>query len=154
MVLREFDGSGDPSLLVLYYHLRDRAYDGFNSPEYHKQMLDYYSAGMSVVCVVPRKIGNNDHLLVCLRHKIAERNTLCELAFQCMRQFCGVSMLVKRRCFVCNRPAAPPCACGVACFCSQACAARGSDTHSKLCKLVKASGVKVEEEEESLQLLQ
>ena len=28
VILREFDGSHDPDLLVLYYHLRDCSFDG------------------------------------------------------------------------------------------------------------------------------
>ena len=44
------------------------------------------------------------------RYEDLDRNSLCELGFQCMRSFCGVCILVKRRCFVCGRPGAPTCA--------------------------------------------
>lgn len=145
-ILREFNDSPDPDLLVLYFHLRDKDFDGFNAEEYNSQMLRYYAAGMSVVCVVPRKIGHNEHLLVCLKYEQADKNTMCELAFQCMRQFVGASMLVKKRCFVCNNPNAYPCKCNVACFCSKACEKKASDSHRKLCKLVRGSHVTVEEE--------
>ena len=37
--LDEFDQSRDPDLLVLYHHLRDRSFDGFNASEYNDQML-------------------------------------------------------------------------------------------------------------------
>ena len=141
----EFDGSPDPNLLVLYHHLRDRAFDCMNAPEYGAQMLRYYAAGVEVVAVVPRHVRENEYLLVCLRDKQEDRNSLCELAFQCQRQFSGISMLVKRRCFVCHKPGAPRCACQIAFFCPE-CEARGRDAHRELCKLVAASTVKVEEE--------
>jgi len=70
-VLQEFDGSGDPNTLVLYHHLRDRAFDAFNAAEYNEQMLRYYAGGITVSEVVPRKMGDNDYLLVCLRNKVA-----------------------------------------------------------------------------------
>ena len=70
-VLQEFDGSGDPSTLVLYHHLRDRAFDAFNAAEYNEQMLRYYAAGITVSEVVPRKMGEHDYLLVCMRNKVA-----------------------------------------------------------------------------------
>ena len=144
-ILREFHGSGDPDLLVLYYHLRDRSFDGFNATEYNTQMLRYYESGMSVVCVVPRRIQATNLFLVCLQHKQHELNSLCELAFQCMRQFCGISMLAKKRCFVCQKPDAEFCKCKVACFCSESC--KSSATwHSKLCNIVQKSAIAVEDE--------
>ena len=85
-ILREFDASADPNLLVLYHHFRDQAFDCFNASEYHIQMLRYLDASYSVVEVVPRKIGSNDYLLVCLRHKEDEKNTFCEVGFQVQRQ--------------------------------------------------------------------
>ena len=69
-VLQEFDGTGDPDTLVLYHHLRDRAFDAFNAAEYNEQMLRYYAGGITVTEVVPRKIGDRDYLLVCLRNKV------------------------------------------------------------------------------------
>ena len=149
-ILREFHGSGDPDLLVLYYHLRDRSFDGFNATEYNTQMLRYYESGMSVVCVVPRRIQATNLFLVCLQHKQHELNSLCELAFQCMRQFCGISMLAKKRCFVCQKPDAEFCKCKVACFCSESCKS-SAPWHSKLCKIVQKSAIAVEDE--CLQLL-
>ena len=70
-VLQEFDNSRDPSTLVLYHHLRDRAFDAFNAAEYNEQMLGYYAGGIEVSEVVPRKMGDNDYLLVCMRNKVA-----------------------------------------------------------------------------------
>ena len=152
-VLIEFHGSPDPDLMVLYHHLRDRDFDCFNASEYHTQMEHYYAKGLSVVAVVPRQIADGGYMLVCLRHQVEDRNTLCELAFQCMRQFCGVSLLVKKRCFVCHKPGAAACeVCQCACFCSPACAAAGRSAHGKLCELVRGSAV-VGTEEEALQLL-
>ena len=69
-VLQEFDGTGDPDTLVLYHHLRDRAFDALNAAEYNEQMLRYYAGGITVTEVVPRKIGDHDYLLVCLRNKV------------------------------------------------------------------------------------
>lgn len=145
-VLQEFDGSGDPNTLVLYHHLRDRAFDAFNAAEYNEQMLRYYAGGITVSEVVPRKMGDNDYLLVCLRNKVEDYNTLCELSFQCMRQFCGISLLLKCRCFTCHRPNAPRCACQCACFCSDECRAADRSGHAKLCKLICASTVNVDTE--------
>ena len=115
-------------------------------------MLRYYDNSMSVVAVVPRKMADAGCFLVCLVHKKEDANTLCEVAFQAMRQFVGVSMLVKQRCFVCNRPGAPKCACGVACFCPGGCEESGRDDHAKLCKLVKKSAA-ITCDEEAVQLL-
>jgi len=110
-------------------------------------MLRYYSNDTSVVAVVPRTIEGYPYFLVCLRHKDAEANSLCEVAFQCMRQFVGISMLVKRRCFACHKPAAPLCKCGCACFCGKDCEhGEAFETHAKLCRLVQKSDVTVEEE--------
>ena len=98
------------------------------------------------MAVVPRKLKESDAFLVCLQHKVAERNTLCDVAFQCMRQFAGYSMLVKQACFVCHKPGAPRCACQCACFCSKECTDAGWKDHHKLHALVSASSVTVEEE--------
>jgi hypothetical protein len=94
VILREFDDTRDPDSLVLYHHLRDMSFDCFNAPEYHQQMLRYFSSGVTLVGVVPRRIRESDYFLVCLQHEKHERNTPCEVAFQCMRQFVGISMLV------------------------------------------------------------
>lgn len=145
-LLEEFDRSPDPESLALYYHIRDGAFDCYNALEYHDQLCAYYAAGMTVVAVLPRTIRGNVYLLVCLQHGDAEQNTFCDVAFQCARQFVGISVLLKRRCLVCHMPGAPVCACQCACFCSAACAATGRDKHEKLCKLVGASKVVVEEE--------
>lgn len=146
-VLREFDGSRDPETMALYFHRRDRAFDAFNAAEYNEQMLRYYTGGLSMVSVVPRRANGNEYFLVGLRHKEDDQNTLCDLAFQCMRQFVGVSMLVKRRCFVCNTPNSPMCVCQCACFCSKECETSGRAWHGKLCKLVQLSSVVVAEDE-------
>jgi len=89
---------------------------------------------------------------VCLAHPVAERNTLCQLAFQCRRQFLGYSILLKRSCFVCNRPAAAKCVCECASFCSADCAQKGDAEHAPLCRLVRA-GKAVTVDAEALQLL-
>lgn len=60
-LLREFDGSPDPNVLVLYYHFKDREYDCYNAPEYNNQMMRYYDHGLSVKLVIPRKIGPNQY---------------------------------------------------------------------------------------------
>ena len=69
-VLQEFDGSAAPDTLALYHHLRDRAFDAFNAAEYNEQMLRYYAGGITVTEVVPRKMGQSDYVLVCLRNKV------------------------------------------------------------------------------------
>lgn len=144
-ILKELDDSESPDMLVLYFHYRDKAFDCFNAGEYHKQMLQYYGANVSVVEVVPRQIRGHDYFMVCLRHAQEEHNTLCDLAFTCSRQFCGISMLVKKRCFQCHKPAAKMCsACHCACFCSRECQLSGWEAHKQVCKLVKASKVRVE----------
>ena len=90
-LLLEFYGTQDPDTLALYYHMRDKAFDCYNAPEYINQLLRYYSAGMSIVAVCPRKLRDNSCFLVCLQHKETEKNTLCEVGFQCMRSFAGIS---------------------------------------------------------------
>ena len=150
--LAEFDGNRDPDLAALYHHRRDQAFDAFNVPEYTAQLLDYYAKGLAVVEVVPRRIRNNEYFLVCLAHPDKERNTLCQMAFQCRRQFLGYSMLVKRSCFVCGRPGADKCACECACFCSSECKQRAAAEHAPLCRLVRASAPTVDTEE-PLQLM-
>ena len=59
-------------------------------PRYTAQMARYYGASYTATEVVARKIGDNDYLLVCLRHTEEAKNTLCQLAFQCQRQFVGI----------------------------------------------------------------
>eukprot|EP00603_Paraphysomonas_imperforata_P012936 CAMPEP_0114449770 /NCGR_PEP_ID=MMETSP0104-20121206/110_1 /TAXON_ID=37642 ORGANISM="Paraphysomonas imperforata, Strain PA2" /NCGR_SAMPLE_ID=MMETSP0104 /ASSEMBLY_ACC=CAM_ASM_000202 /LENGTH=216 /DNA_ID=CAMNT_0001621879 /DNA_START=21 /DNA_END=672 /DNA_ORIENTATION=+ len=103
-LLREFDSSESPDLLVLYYHLKDAQFDCFNAAEYQMQLKQYYDGGIAVVLVAPRKINDHSYLLVCLQNSRPEHNVLCQLAFQCQRQFCGVSLLLKKRCFVCHKP--------------------------------------------------
>ena len=121
-VLREFHASTSRDVLVLYHHVRDRAFDAFNSEEYHDQMLRYYAGGFSVVLVAPRTIEGSEYSLICLQHKEAARNMLCELSFLCLRQFAGAGMLVKRRCFVCGKPTSKRCqACHCASYCSKEC---------------------------------
>ena len=153
-VLDEFNGTNDPDTLVLYWHFRDRAYDAFNATEYNAQMLRYYASGKKVVAVVPRRIRDSDHLLVCLNTKVQDPenpiDTLCELAFQCQRSFTGISMLVKQRCFVCGRPGAPRCKCQCACFC-KGCESEGAAReHQKLCAMIRK--FEVAADEETLQL--
>ena len=153
-LLREFDGSRDPDVLALYYHFNDRAFDCFNAPEYNTQMIRYYNNDISVRLVVPRKIGTNDYFLVCLQHAENEKNTLCEVAFNCGRSFAGITMLVQKRCFACNRPGAPQCqGCLCACFCSKECAEKSDvgRSHQSLCKMIDKERIAVEEE--TLQLL-
>ena len=146
-VLREFAASESKDLLVLYHHLRDHAFDCMNSQEYTAQMLRYYDGGMRVVVVTPRTLDDEDYFLVCLQHQQEEKNALCELSFLCFRQFAGISMLVKKRCFNCNAPTAMKCsACQCAAFCSKACQQSGWKQHKKLCKLIKASSPVVETE--------
>ena len=151
-LLHEFNGSPDPDVLALYYHFKDRAFDCFNAREYHSQMVSYYKAGYIVKLVVPRHIGPDEHFLVGLQHKDPDQNTLCEVAFNCGRSFTGISMLVKKRCFVCHKPGAPRSqACQVACFCAGECEVRGREMYGKLWELIDASSMVVEKE--SVQLL-
>eukprot|EP00562_Extubocellulus_spinifer_P033152 CAMPEP_0178695614 /NCGR_PEP_ID=MMETSP0699-20121125/8954_1 /TAXON_ID=265572 /ORGANISM="Extubocellulus spinifer, Strain CCMP396" /LENGTH=224 /DNA_ID=CAMNT_0020341333 /DNA_START=10 /DNA_END=685 /DNA_ORIENTATION=- len=147
----EFDGSPDPNVLALYYHYADRAFDCFNAAEYNTQMLRYYDHGLSVRLVIPRRIGSSEsnlYFLVGLQHADTDKNTLCEVAFNCGRSFAGISMLVKRRCFACNRPRSAVCkSCLCACFCSEAC--ENSDVgkdHRKLCGLIDTSSIVTEDE--------
>ena len=138
-VLREFDESEDPNLLVLYHHLRDRAFDCFSATEYTQQMCKYYDCNIKVAEVVSRTIRDNHYFLVCLRSDQEDQNPFCEMAFSAQRQFTGYSMLVKKRCFVCNKNNAKMCSsCHTACFCSKACLTVGWKSHKKLCKLVKS----------------
>ena len=68
-LLREFNNnSTDPNLLVLYHHLRDKAFDCFNSIEYTEQMLRYATKNIKVVEVVSRKLNDSNYFLVCLRN--------------------------------------------------------------------------------------
>ena len=154
-LLREFYASaGDPDCLVLYFHLRDQSFDCYNATEYNGQMLRYAGAGISVKEVVPRLLGAEQCFLVCLQNQQAELNTLCTAAFQCQRSFCGISMLVRQRCFACQKPGAPLCACNVACFCSEQCkASEVGRAHQELCELVRACSVALAPEEQSVQLL-
>jgi len=146
-LLREFDESDSPDLLALYYHYNDRSFDCFNAAEYNEQLLRYYGAGISVTLIVPRRIGQNEYFLVGMQNKEPHLNSLCEVAFQCQRQFVGISMLVKKKCFVCNKPTTLRCTgCQCACFCSKECQTSGWKGHKKLCKLVKATPPALEEE--------
>ena len=62
-------------------------------------------------------------------------------------------MLVKKKCFVCNAPAAKMCTgCQCACFCSKDCQTKGWKQHKKLCKLVKAADVVVDNETFQIEL--
>ena len=153
-LLQEFDDSESADLLVLYHHLRDRSFDCFNAAEYTAQMLKYYTANIRVVEIVSRKIRDNNYFLVCLRSEQQSANpVLCEMAFQCMRQFAGFTMLVKRRCFVCNAPNAKMCkGCQCASFCSKECLAAGWKAHRKLCKKVDITTLVIDKEQLELKL--
>lgn len=64
--------------------------------------------GIAIAAVGSRQAGRQQqqcHPAPCPRAtaQVEEYNTLCELAFQCLRQFCGISLLVKCRCFTCHR---------------------------------------------------
>jgi len=152
-MLEEFNGSRDPDVLALYFHYADRQFDCFNASEYITQMVRYLSADLGYVACLPRRMRGNDYMLVCLQHKETDKNTLCEVAFNCGRSFTGISMLVKRRCFACNRPGAPLSACTCACFCSAECEASdiGRLYKANLCKLARA--YKVVPEEECVELM-
>ena len=90
-LLKEFDGNSyDPNVLVLYYHFADRAYDCFNGTEYITQMLRYYKNGITVKLILPRRIGANTYHIIGLQHPQHNKNTLCEVAFNCGRSFCGI----------------------------------------------------------------
>ena len=147
-LLREFDENDSPDHLVLYFHLKDGSFDCFNATEYHKQMLQYYANNIKVCVVLPRKMNDHDYFLVCLQNKEhPEYNSFCQVAFQCQRQFLGVSHLIKKRCFVCNEPTMMMCTgCYCATFCSKDCQVKGWPNHKKLCKLIKSSDISREEE--------
>ena len=146
-LLREFDTNDHKDMLVLYHHRKDSDFDCFNTEEYTQQLLQYYANQVSVKEIVPRSIGNNKYLLVCLQHETKEYNTLCQLAFQCKRQFLGYSMLVKKKCLTCNKSTNMICTgCKCACFCSRDCQIAGFATHKKICKLIRKSNVQTEEE--------
>jgi hypothetical protein len=146
-LLREFDENESPDHLVLYFHIKDGSFDCFNAVEYHKQMLQYYSLGIRVKIVIPRKMNGHSYFLVCLQNDRNELNSLCQVAFQCQRQYVGVSLLIKKRCFVCNAPTIMMCTgCHCAAFCSRDCQTKGWSAHKKLCKLIKASNIVIEEE--------
>lgn len=152
-LLKEFDDGESPDLLVLYYHSRDMALDCFNAKEYHDQMVRYYEHGIRLKEVVARKMGGNDYNLVCLQWPEAEKNLLCEVAFSAMRQFCGISMLVKKRCFVCHKRDAKKCSgCHCAYFCSRECQNTAWPTHKHLCKLVDAPSVRIDTEALEIEL--
>ena len=159
-LLREFDGSPDPNVLVLYYHFADRAFDCFNTPEYKVQMLRYFEKGLSIKLIVPRMIGPNEYFLVGLQHSDPDKNALCEVAFNCGRSFTGISMLVKKRCFACHKPldGKTPCEDGYHCawFCTDPmCVQRHSAIRSEYKILGKKIDIsKVVVETECLQLLQ
>ena len=102
-LLREFDGNPDPNVLILYYHFGDREFDCFNGKEYNTQMLRYYDKQISVKLIVPRKIGNNEYFLIGLQHSQHDKNTLCEVAFNCGRSFTGICKLYKMNCFAQNK---------------------------------------------------
>lgn len=158
-LLREFDGNPDPNVLVLYYHFADRAFDCFNTPEYRVQMLRYFDKGLKVKLIVPRKIGPNDYTLIGLQHPDQDKNTLCEVAFNCGRSFTGISMLFKKRCFACHKPlnGSTPCQEGYHCawFCTEpTCLERSSAIRSDYKKLAqKIDMSKVVVETECVQLL-
>mmetsp|Transcript_3721 Transcript_3721/g.7998 ORF Transcript_3721/g.7998 Transcript_3721/m.7998 type:complete len:258 (-) Transcript_3721:1774-2547(-) len=155
-LLREVDGNLDPNILVLYYHFADRAFDCFNASEYNVQMLRYYEKGLSVRLIAPRMVGSNEYFLVGLQHAEHDKNSLCEVAFNCGRSFTGISMLVKKRCFACHKPllkgesggACPNCLC--VCFCvDSSCVGRHSairSDHEILCKKIDLAKVVVEKE--------
>ena len=145
--LQEFDDSESPDLLALYFHYRDQSFDCFNAREFQEQMVAYLQAGHTVRANLPRLIGEREYMLVCLQSKDPEKDSLCQVAFQAKRQFCGTSMLVKKRCFVCNRVGAQRCTgCHVASFCDKVCLARGWGEHKRLCKMIKAGEVTLETE--------
>lgn len=158
-LLREFDGNPDPNVLVLYYHFADRAFDCFNTPEYRVQMLRYFDKGLSVKLIVPRKIGPNDYSLIGLQHPEQDKNTLCEVAFNCGRSFTGISMLLKKRCFACHKPlnGTTPREEGYHCafFCTEpSCVARSSAIRLQYKSLAKRIDMsKVVVETECIQLL-
>jgi len=152
-LLREFDGNPDPNVLALYYHFADHAFDCFNAVEYNVQMIRYYEKGLSVKLIVPRMIGNNEYLLVGLQHSQHDKNTLCEVAFNCGRSFTGISMLIKKRCFACHKPlpgasACTKCLC--VCFCADSICVKNYSTirseHETLCKNIDLTKVVVEKE--------
>eukprot|EP00729_Bicosta_minor_P008240 gene8240-9782_t len=143
----EFDDGDSPDLLSLYFHYRDKAFDCYNAKEYTAQLIKYYANNISVVLVVPRKIRGNDYLLVGMQHSQHEKNSLCQVAFQCKRQFCGISFLLKKKCFWCNKPAETKCTgCLSACFCSKQCQTSSWPEHKKLCNLVTVSSITTEDE--------
>jgi len=161
-LLEEFDGSFeyDRNTLVLYYHLRDRAFDCFNSKEYQTQFLNYLNHGMTVRLVLPRKIHQHKYWLVGLQYvDDPSRNVLCDVAFQAGRSFTGISMLVKHKCFHCGNPLPTQVelcrGCSCACFC-QSCLTSKPQTvleHQQLvCDRVDKS--KIIMETECIQLLE
>ena len=156
----------------MYYHFRSQEFDCYNAAEYHTQMERYYRFKTRVVAVVPRSIRGQLYALVCLQHEETEKNSLCELAFQCMRQFAGISILVKRppgvpsaggergtraaacdsprprrACFVCHRPNSALCQhCHSAAYCSPECARQDWGRHNVLCQLARRHDIIVEDE--------
>jgi hypothetical protein len=152
-LLREFDCNDHSDMMVLYHHKRDGEFDCFNANEYTQQLISYYQKNIRVKIVVPRTINSNKYFLVCLQNVDMQQNTLCQLAFQCKRQFLGYAMLMKKKCLICNARTDMVCTgCRCVCFCSRECQKNGFSNHKKLCKLVKNGGP-VQTEEETLDLM-
>ena len=103
--------------MVMCHHVWDGAFDAFNAGKFHQQLMRYYAGGILLVMVAPRTTEGAEYFLVRLQNKLATHNMLCKLGFPCMRQCFGVTMLVKRRCFVCHKPTPKHCkGCHCACF--------------------------------------
>ena len=145
-LLEEFDGTfeyDDPDTLVLYYHLRDRAFDCFNPKEYQTQLLNYLNHGMIPRLVLPRKIRQrHKYWLIGLQSvdsktgNPTDDNVLCDVAFQAGRSFTGISMLIKHKCFQCNNPLPSEVelcrGCLCVCFCKPCLLQNQSSKHSSL----------------------
>lgn len=154
-ILVEFNNSLDPNCLILYYHIKDCQFDAFNASEYHQQLMKCFENNMEMKEVVSRSIQGMDYLLICLMDRVLERNSLCELAFLCQRQFQGMTMLVKRKCFNCNKPTNKQCSvCKISCFCSQECQKKGWSYHKSVCNHIKKKCIpSVVDESEKLELI-
>ena len=155
----------DASAFALLYHVNVKAYMSYDSAdELESSLVTMFSGVPSNISKFPQHLvalprSSKGKQLSLILLEIGDNSSEYpvepdRLALHCHRQRCGLSYLIKHKCFTCGKAEnVQVCArCRIAHYCGQECQRNAWSVHKKLCKLPKARPERVADASETLDI--